>query len=55
MAAVANRAWVLALASVLLVPAAVFDNSVAPDKTKQTLYLFRTLDGHYMAANFTGK
>ena len=32
-----------------------FTNSAAPDKTKQTLYLFYTLDGHYMAANFTGK
>ena len=33
----------------------VFANSAAPDKAKQTLYLFYTLDGHYMAANFTGK
>ena len=32
-----------------------FANSAAPDKAKQTLYLFYTLDGHYMAANFTGK
>lgn len=32
-----------------------FTNSAAPDKTKQTLYLFYTLDGHYVAANFTGK
>lgn len=32
-----------------------FTNSAAPDKAKQTLYLFYTLDGHYMAANFTGK
>ena len=32
-----------------------FANSAASDKTKQTLYLFYTLDGHYMAANFTGK
>ena len=32
-----------------------FVNSAASDKAKQTLYLFYTLDGHYMAANFTGK
>ena len=32
-----------------------FANSATPDKAKQTLYLFYTLDGHYMAANFTGK
>jgi len=32
-----------------------FTNSAAADKTKQTLYLFYTLDGHYVAANFTGK
>lgn len=32
-----------------------FVNSAASDKTKQILYLFYTLDGHYMAANFTGK
>ncbi len=32
-----------------------FANSAASDKAKQTLYLFYTLDGHYMAANFTGK
>ena len=32
-----------------------FANSAAPDKAKQTLYLFYTLDGHYMAVNFTGK
>lgn len=30
-------------------------NGAASDKTKQTLYLFYTLDGHYVAANFTGK
>ena len=32
-----------------------FANSAASDKTKQGLYLFYTLDGHYVAANFTGK
>jgi len=32
-----------------------FVNSTASDKTKQTLYLFYTLDGHYVATNFTGK
>ena len=32
-----------------------FANNAVPDKAKQTLYLFYTLDGHYMAANFTGK
>ncbi len=32
-----------------------FVNSAVSDKTKQTLYLFYTLDGHYLAANFTGK
>ena len=32
-----------------------FVNSAAPDKEKQTLYVFYTLDGHYMATNFTGK
>ena len=32
-----------------------FANSAAPDKAQQTLYLFYTLDGHYLAANFTGK
>lgn len=32
-----------------------FVNSAAADKTKQTLYVFYTLDGHYLAANFTGK
>ena len=32
-----------------------FVNSAATDKTKQTLYVFYTLDGHYLATNFTGK
>lgn len=32
-----------------------FVNSAVTDKTKQTLYLFYTLDGNYLAANFTGK
>ena len=32
-----------------------FANGTAPDKTKQTPYLFYTLDGYYVAANFTGK
>lgn len=32
-----------------------FVNNAVTDKAKQTLYLFYTLDGHYIAANFTGK
>lgn len=32
-----------------------FVNSAVADKAKQTLYVFYTLDGHYLAANFTGK
>lgn len=32
-----------------------FVNSAASDKAKQTLYVFYTLDGHYLAANFTGQ
>lgn len=31
-----------------------FYNAKAADKTKQTLYMFYDLDGHYLAANFTG-
>lgn len=31
-----------------------FVNSAATDKAKQTLYVFYTLDGHYLATNFTG-
>lgn len=32
-----------------------FKNSELKDKTKQTLYIFYSLDGHYIAANYTGK
>lgn len=32
-----------------------FVNSAVSDAAKQTLYLFYTLDGHYLAGNFTGK
>ncbi len=32
-----------------------FYNDKEKDKTKQTLYIFYSLDGHYIAANFTGK
>ena len=32
-----------------------FVNSTATDKSKQTLYVFYTLDGNYLGANFTGK
>lgn len=31
-----------------------FKNDKAADATKQTLYLFFTPEGHYIAANFTG-
>ena len=31
-----------------------FKNDTVADATKQTLYLFFTLDGHYIAANYTG-
>lgn len=31
-----------------------FVNSAATDKAKQTLYVFYTLEGHYLSANFTG-
>ena len=31
-----------------------FKNPVIEDTSKQTLYLFYTLDGHYIAANYTG-
>jgi len=30
-------------------------NSNVSEKAKQTLYLFYTLDGHYIAANYTGQ
>ncbi|MCK4865144.1 MAG: hypothetical protein KAT06_06915 [Gammaproteobacteria bacterium] len=32
-----------------------FVNENMKDKTKQTLYIFYSLDGHYIAANYTGK
>ena len=32
-----------------------FNNDKMSDASKQTLYLFFTLDGSYIAANFTGK
>ena len=32
-----------------------FKNNKVNDKTKQTLYFFYSLDGHYIAANYTGK
>jgi len=32
-----------------------FNNKKVKDKTKQTLYIFYSLDGHYIAANYTGK
>jgi hypothetical protein len=32
-----------------------FHNPSAADKTKQTLYLFFTLPGNFIAANFTGQ
>jgi hypothetical protein len=32
-----------------------FKNDKVDDKSKQTLYLFYTPDGHYIAANYTGK
>ena len=31
-----------------------FNNTAVSDATKQTLYLFYSLDGHYIAANYTG-
>ena len=33
----------------------MFKNDKISDATKQTLYLFFTLDGGYIATNFTGK
>lgn len=30
-------------------------NDKVKDKAKQTLYIFYSLDGHYIAANYTGK
>lgn len=32
-----------------------FNNAKIDDKTKQNLYVFFSLDGHYIAANYTGK
>lgn len=31
-----------------------FNNDKVEDKSKQTLYIFYSLDGHYIAANYTG-
>jgi len=32
-----------------------FNNKTVGDKSKQTLYVFYTLDGKYLATNYTGK
>jgi len=32
-----------------------FNNDKIKDKTKKILYIFYSLDGHYIAANYTGK
>ena len=32
-----------------------FKNDKVKDKSKQTLYIFYSLDGHYIAANYSGK
>ena len=32
-----------------------FENLATADKTKQTLYMFYTLPGNFIAANFTGQ
>lgn len=32
-----------------------FNNDKVQDKAKQILYIFYSLDGHYIAANYTGK
>jgi hypothetical protein len=32
-----------------------FKNPSAKDKAKETLYVFMTLPGNYIAANFTGQ
>lgn len=32
-----------------------FKNTKVSDKAKQNLYIFFSLDGHYIAANYTGK
>ncbi|QCU89603.1 DUF6488 family protein [Thiomicrorhabdus sediminis] len=39
-----NKEWVV-----------MFSNTKLADKSKQKLYLFYTLDGHYIAANYSGK
>ncbi len=31
-----------------------FDNAKIEDKNKQTLYIFLSLSGHYLGANYTG-
>lgn len=33
----------------------MFNNKAIKDKSKQNLYIFFSLDGHYIAANYTGK
>ncbi len=33
----------------------IFKNDKVSDKEKQTLYMFFTLDGHYIATNYSGK
>ena len=33
----------------------VFKNPELSDKSKQTLYMFFKIDGHYLATNYTGK
>ncbi|MDH5181017.1 MAG: DUF6488 family protein [Gammaproteobacteria bacterium] len=33
----------------------IFTNPDLSDKSKQTLYMFFKLDGHYLATNYTGK
>lgn len=33
----------------------MFENTKMKDKSKQKLYLFYSLDGHYIAANYSGK
>lgn len=33
----------------------MFNNDKITDKSKQRLYVFFSLDGHYIAANYTGK
>lgn len=32
-----------------------FKNDKIADKSKQTLYIFYSLDGHYIASNYTGR